>query len=235
MKNAQRALCAAALALALCGAAAGAPPLRLRKDGRVHAPNGRTLDCEVVAPEETPDGVRAWAAVEWDGRAGLCLFSPRGDAVGFLPLEAAGEFQGLIWSPRGDRLVLVRGSGVRMDMTFEVYVDMKKAAEIPGIRGEAAWLEDGVRLAMTRIDGWRDEGRFALLRLRLSAVLYDSAMDETFPLAEATDTQSFHFGGVDEEGRLIAIEEDYVEAPADWGDIEKVRDRSFTVPIPPAG
>ena len=92
-----------------------------------------------------------------------------------------------------------------------------------------------MRFAFTRIDGVRDEGSSDNLGygLKLSAVLYDSALEEETVLKEATDTQSFRFRGIG--GENIEIAEEYVESPKDWGDDEKIKEREIKVPISPAG
>jgi hypothetical protein len=169
---------------------------------------------------------------------GVWFFGAEGDFMTFIPLESEHEYQGLLWSPAGDRLILVRGSGMRPDVFFELYAEgMEKKAEFPGMRGEIQWLEDGMRFAFTRIDDTRDteDGVFSAYALKLSAILYDSAVGETIVLKEAAGTQNFRFGGISDDGEKISITEEYVKSPKDWGDGEKIKEREIEVPIPAAG
>ena len=67
-----------------------------------------------------------------------------------------------------------------------------KIAEFSGLRGEAAWLDGGMRFVFTRIDDTREGAVFPGLSygLKVSAVLYDSAVEETIPLKEADETRT---------------------------------------------
>jgi hypothetical protein len=161
------------------------------------------LGCEVY---EIPDGLEkngiyAWAILGTEisdsvaeGDTGVWFFGEEADL--FIPLDSESEYQGLAWSPAGDRLVLVRG-GMRPDVSYELYTlfdesmentepfNIVKKAEFSGMRGEMAWTGDGIRFVFTRIDDTREEtGELANAPywLRLSAVLYDSAADETIVL-----------------------------------------------------
>ena len=156
----------------------------------------------------------------------------------FIPLDNENEYQDLLWSPAGDRLILVRGSGARPDMFFDVYAEgMEKQAEFSGLREEIAWLDDGMRIVFTRIDGIREGGAFPGLSygLQLSVILYDSAVEETIPLKEASVTKNFSFVSVSEDGEKITVLETSVRSPNDWADEEKIDEREISVPVPAAG
>jgi hypothetical protein len=220
---------------------------------------GELLECEVGAvPSGLYNGVRAWAAFGPDtsesvpeSDTGVWFFGDFGEkAKLFIPLDSEAEYQDLLWNGEGNRFVLVRGSGVRSDMFFEVYalpeegpkeaapLTLEKKAEFSGVRGQLAWLEDGMRFTFTRIDDTREEtGELANTPywLRLSAVLYDSTVDATTVLKESTDTQNFRFSSISEDGGNIVLSEEYVESPEDWADEDNVKTRDITVPIPPAG
>jgi hypothetical protein len=214
------------------------------KNGRVY--KGKTeLDCEVYdVPAEVEGSIRHWSAFGTDTsdavsetETGVWFFGGEGEFMTFIPLESEYEYQDIVWSPSGDRLVLVRGSGVRADMFFELYAEgMERKAEFSGVRGSLVWLDDGMRFVFTRIDGTRDEAVvFSIGTLRLSAVLYDSAIGETTVLKEATGTQNFYFSGISGDGENIAVSEEYVETPGDWADEGKIKNREISVPIPAAG
>jgi hypothetical protein len=221
------------------------------KDGHVYK-NGKELDCEVYeAPEELANGIKAWAVIGaetsdavTEADTGVWFFGEEADF--FIPLESEYEFQGLLASPAGDRLILATGSEMREDVFFSLYVlhakgkenMAAKEAEFSGARGEIAWFGEGMRFAFTRIDDTREEtGELANAPywLRLSAVLYDSAVNETTVLKESTDTQNFRFSYLSEDDGNIALSEEYVESPKDWADEDKVKTREITVPVPPAG
>jgi hypothetical protein len=139
---------------------------------------------------------------------------------------------------------------MRPDVSYELYTlfdesmentepfNIVKKAEFSGMRGEMAWTGDGIRFVFTRIDDTREEtGELANAPywLRLSAVLYDSAVDETVVLKEATDTQNFRFTSLSEEDDNILLSEEYVKSPKDWADEDKVKTLEITVSVPAAG
>ena len=197
-----------------------------------------------VLPDGFDNGIAYWAVMGpgasdavTEADRGVWFFGHEGEFATFIPLESEHEYVDIAWSPAGDRLGLVPGSGIRPDLFFTLYTlpGPEKKAEFPGLRGELWWLEDGMRFAFTRIDDVRDEGSFDNLGygLKLSAVLYDSALEEETVLKEATDTQSFLFRAIGDED--IEIAEEYVESPNDWGDDEKIKEREIKVPVPAAG
>jgi hypothetical protein len=223
------------------------------KNGRVFK-NDKELDCEVYKMSEAmsegfDNGIAYWAAFGPDAsdavtekETGVWFFGSEGDFMTFIPLESEHEYQDIQWSPTGDRLILVRGSGMRSDVFFELYAEgLEKRAEFPGMRGQIQWLGDGMRFAFTRIDDTRDtgDGVFSAYALKLSAVLYDSAAGETIVLKEATDKQNFRFGGISDDGEKIVITEESVKSPKDWGrkglEEGKITEREITVPVPAAG
>ncbi|MDR0882923.1 MAG: hypothetical protein LBP55_10390 [Candidatus Adiutrix sp.] len=214
------------------------------KNGRVRK-DGKELDCEIYEmPRGIDNGIKTWAVIGTETsdtitqrEAGVWFFGGEGDFMTFIALESENEYQDIVWSPAGDRLVLVRGSGVRPDMFFDVYGEgMEKQAEFSGMRGEIQWIDSG-RIGFTRIDDVRDsgDGVYSPSLLRLSAVLYDSAINEATVLKESTDTQNYRFNGISKDGESIVISEYYVKNPKDWADEEKVKDRKITVPMPAAG
>jgi hypothetical protein len=215
------------------------------KDGHVFK-DGEKLDCEVYEiPEGIDNEIKNWAAIGTEtsdsvteAETGVWFFGNEGQLMTFIPLDNEHEYQDLLWSPSGDRLILVRGSGMRPDVFFELYDEgMEKKAEFSGLRGEIAWLEDGMRFAFTRIDDVRDseDGVYSSSLLKLSAVLYDSTVDETVVLKESTDTKNYRFSEISDDGEKIVITEESVKSPKDWGDEEKVKEREIKVPVPAAG
>ncbi len=215
------------------------------RDGRVFL-DEKALDCEVhEVPAGLDNGITHWAVIGkgfsedvTQEETGVWFFGPEGMIVTFIPLESENEYQDLLWSPAGDRLVLARGSGIRPDLFFDVFGEgMEKIAEFSGLRGEAAWLEDGMRFVFTRIDDIREGGCFPGLSygLKVSAVLYDSALEETIPLKEAGETRNYTFLSVSPDGMEIRISETAVLSPDGWSDMEKWKEREVTVPVPAAG
>ncbi len=214
-------------------------------EGRVQK-DGTPLDCEVYdIPSGLDNGIASWAVIGTgtsdavtEKETGVWFFGSEGEFMTFIPLDSENEYQDLLWSPAGDRLILVRGGDARPDMFFDVYAEgMEKQTEFTGLRGEIGWLEDGMRIVFTRIDGIREKGSFPGLSygLQLSVVLYDSAVEETIPLKEASGTKNFSFTSVSEDGEQIAIQETSVRSPKDWADEEKIKEREITVPVPAAG
>jgi hypothetical protein len=228
----------------------GDAPLRMDafmlRDGRAYK-DGEALECDVYeTPKGLDNGIAAWVAVgpETSGavseaETGVWFFGTEGEFVTFIPLESEYEYRDILWSPAGDRLVLVRGSPARPDVFFDVYAEgMEKQAEFSGLRGEIAWLDDGMRFVFTRIDDIREGAavRGVSYGLKLSAVMYDSAVKETIPLKESSDTKSYSFRSFLEDGERITILEISVPSPKDWKDEEKeIRERELRVPIPAAG
>lgn len=214
-------------------------------NGRV-CKDGTPLDCELhKIPTGLDNGIACWAVIGMETydtvteeETGIWFFGTEGEFITFIPLDSENEYQDLIWSPAGDRLVLVRGSGMRPDMFLEVYAEgMEKKAEFSGLRGEMAWLEDGMRFVFTQIDDIRENSANPGVPCgwKLSAVLYDSAIEEAITLKESTDTKSYSFASVSEDGENITLYETFVQSTKDWGDVEKTREREITVPVPAAG
>lgn len=232
-----------ALALVWAGRAA-AEPIPVPKgftleDGRVTR-EGTALECEVHAiPDGIDNGILFWSVVgsetsepvQEEG-AGVLFFGADGRGVAFIPLDAEGAYQDLVWSPDGDHLVLVTG-GARPDVFLGVYTleekTLRKAAEFSGLR-DLAWL-DPHRFAFTRIDDVRDTGSgvFRVTALRLSAVLYDAAAEAETVLKTADETRSYTFQSLSEDGSEIHLTELSVESPKDWDDMEKIRERELAV------
>ena len=204
-------------------------------------------------PPEVEGPIRYWAAVGHEAMVGypgnekpvseedvgIFFFGSNLAAIAFLPHENAGACQDVIFSPdgAGEKFVLVTGSGIRADMTFEVYSEgVEMLAEFDGVRGQLAWI-DPVRFVFTRIDDIREAGAVFNLSysLRFSVVMYDTAARETTVLKEATDTQNFWFPEVIENGSALTVTEDSVKSEQDWDDEEKIERREIRVEIPAAG
>jgi hypothetical protein len=217
---------------------------------------GEELKCEVnEVPENIQNGISAWAVIGESSSGsvtaadtGVWFFGEEVDL--FLALDSEYEFQGLDWSPKGDRFVLSLGSGVRPDLFFQLYTifnqsleftepyELSKIAEITGVRGSLQWLGDGMRFVLTRIDDNPGQtGELAAVPhwTRLSAILFDSAAGETIVLKQSTNTQNFEISSVSEDDDNISITEHYVKSPLDWADESKIQERIETVPIPAAG
>ncbi|NLA91786.1 MAG: hypothetical protein GX843_09170 [Synergistaceae bacterium] len=148
--------------------------------------------------------------------------------------ELTGVF---FFSPEGgDKFIFEDGSGSRADIFLKIHdaSNMEKMAEYSGLRGSWTWI-DPHRCVFTRIDGTRDKG-FGYgfgYGLRLSVVMYDTAMREASVLMEATDTASYFFERMD--GDELVITEERVEKAADWDDDAKRREKEIRIDIPAAG
>jgi hypothetical protein len=223
------------------------------RDGRVFK-HDTEIDCEVYEmPEDITSVVERWtvfgtgtsdAVTEAD--TGIWFFGEENDY--FIHLDSESAYQGLFWSPEGDRFVLALGNDVGAEVACELWtVDgdggegMNKNAEFSGVRGQFGWLKDGIRFVFTRIDDARDtgDGAYDAYALKLSAVLYDSATEETIVLKKPTDLQNFSFSGISDDGEKIVITEESVKSPKDWGregfEEGKITEREMTVPVPAAG
>jgi hypothetical protein len=215
------------------------------KDGKVYK-KGAALDCEVFdVLEETEGPIQHWSVFSPDANGavsesetGVFFFSGEGVCLTFVPLVSEYELQIVTFSPDGGRFILGRGSGVRPDLTYEVYGEgTEKIAEFGGIRGDIQWI-DPARFALTRIDeDIREGGSFENLSygLRLSVVMYDAGTKETTVLKESTDTQNYSFASVTDDGSAVTVIEQSVKSEADWGDEDKIEERVFEVEIPAAG
>lgn len=215
------------------------------ENGQVYK-NETLLDCEVYeVPSGLDNDIKFWTVigtgtsdVVTGEETGVWFFGEHGEYVTNIFLKNEKEYQDLLWSPAGDRLVLVRGIEGEQDLVFELYAEyMEKKAEFRGLRASLAWLEDGMRFVFTRIDDIREGVPPSDLPygLKLSAVLYDSAIEETIPLKESTDTKNFSFDSVSEDGEHIALTETSVQSSKDWGEEEKIKEREIKVPMPAAG
>lgn len=216
------------------------------KDGKVYKGDS-PLECEVVAIDETIEGpLRYWAFLKADAsgesdgsvrenEAGVWFFAESGAALTFLPMENRMDCQALIFSPGGERFLVMGGSGMRPDVGYVLYElpEMEKKAEFGGLREEVAWV-DPLRFVMTRIDGIREGESFENLSfgLRLSVVLYDSALGETFVLKGATDTENYSLSEVTDDGNAVVIE---TSATTEGDGEDGSEGREIKVAIPAAG
>lgn len=218
------------------------------KDGRVVHKGNTILDCEVYEAN-TEGPIRYWSVFGQDtpvisgnsavaeNETGVWFFSSGGVCLAFVPLDNENAYQGLVFSPSGENFVLSTGSGVRADMTCEVYGEgAQKIGELAGLRNSIQWL-DGTRFICTRIDDIRENGVFPGLAygLKFSAVIYDAAMREEFVLKETTNTQNYLFNSVSADGASILLAEEYVESEKDWSDEGKVKTREIKVDVTAAG
>lgn len=203
--------------------------------------NGAPVDCDLyTAPEGFKGRARYWAVIGDDvaegagaEEIGIRFFGERGEAIGFLSLESAALYRDIIWSPSGDRMVLIIGSGDRPESFFRVYDErMDMSIQLPGIRDELHWVDD-VRFVFTCNLGRRGnavpgggDG------FRQSIILYDTVMPAAIRLKDATDTHGFSLLSVADDGLTATVRERSVASPDDWADADRVRDRSVTVRIP---
>jgi hypothetical protein len=223
------------------------------RDGRVFK-HDTEIDCEVYEmPQDITSVVERWAVfgtetsdVVTEADTGVWFWGLENDY--FIHLDSEREYQGLFWSPQGDRFVLARGNEAGAEVTYELWtVDgdggegMNKKAEFSGVRGEIRWLDDGTRFVFTRIDSAREtpDGAYDPYALKLSAVLYDSASETETVMKEANDKQNFRFSEISDDGENIALIEESVKSPKDWGregfDAGKIEEREIKVPVPDAG
>ena len=215
------------------------------RDGKLFL-DDEALDCEVYdTPDWLDNELAYWAVIGPDvsdsiheEETGIWFFGVEGGgALGFIPLDSVFEYPEVIWSPAQDRLAIIRG-GTRPDLFLEIYSEgMEKTAEFSCLRGSAMWLSDGMRLVFTRIDDIREEGLYPgrSYGFRFSVVLYDSALDESFVLKEATDTKNFVVYDVSADDDEIVITEISVKSQKDWKNEDRIKERELRIPAPAAG
>jgi hypothetical protein len=232
------------------------------KNGRVFK-NGTEVDCDEVytRPEGISNGITSWALFSesalTEAETGIWFFGEDGKYKAFVPHDIQTGHQQVLWSPGGGWFVLMSGPGAGpwgAYVTYELWsVDgdgMNKKAEFDGIEDHIAWMPDGERFVFARADGTRDTSDMENdpYAPKVSAVLYDSAAGEEIVLKEATETQNYYLGGqpwendvriVTLDGEDIALSEESVKSPEDWGgagmEAGKYERRDIEVPIPPAG
>jgi hypothetical protein len=217
------------------------------RQGRVYK-GDKALECEVnEVLNEIEGSIRYWSALDpsvggavSEAETGVYFFTHGGRHLSFIPLESGYECRGIVFSPNGERFVIVRGGG-RPDAFFELYdKTMKKLAEFIGMQypSTPAWI-DPHRFVFTRIDDEdhnRNDGSVILShRWRLSVVIYDTAVSEIIVLKEATDTQNFLLDAVIENGSAVSVSQESVKSVNDWGDPDKTEYRNIKVEVPPAG
>ena len=231
-------------------------------EGKVHKEVGELvvlLECEVhEVPADIEGAIRFWSVLGQDtdenvteGETGVYFFAansvfdangfaPVNKAVAFLPLESEYECQDIVFSPDGDKFLLMGGSGMRPDMIYTLYkaAAMEKEEEIAGIRASAVWV-DPVRFALTRIDDIREISEAATgpfsYAWRVSVVLHDTVAGKTMILKEATDTKNYWLSEVIEDGSALIVREESVPSDKDWGDEDKTKENEIRVEVPAAG
>jgi hypothetical protein len=202
------------------------------------------LEARPVAGGDEGEGIEYWAAVDpesVDGIAeeetGIWFFSSDGNALTFLPLDIfAAAVRDVNFSPGEEKFAAGFG-GTRPDLIYSVYetADMKALTEGVNALMGVNWI-DPHRVVFTRIDDIREgESAGRSYYFKFSAIVYDSAVDLTTVLKEATDAANYIVGGIDEENGKIILFEETVKNPADWGDEEKMEQKEIAVDIPAAG
>lgn len=98
-------------------------------------------------------------------------------------------------------------------------------------QGECFWLGPH-RFVFTR---YEDSPRGMPVEAdgRFSVEVYDPAGPGSFSVKAATSLSDYTLKDV--EGDEIVIEEQYVDTPEDWKDLEKIKTREIRVPVPAAG
>jgi hypothetical protein len=203
--------------------------------------NAKAVEVEEKTEE---NAIRFWSVLGKDisdliekEETGIYFFDKKGRNIAILPLESAYECQGLVFSPTGNRLAVMKGSGVRQDIEIVLYdaPEMKELESFGSIKDQFAWL-DARRCVFTSIGEEIRDGSFANLGygLRLSVVLYDAAARKATILREATDTQNFMLSAVCFETFEVEIIENSVKSDEDWRDEAKIKKKKISVPIPDA-
>jgi hypothetical protein len=236
------ALCRSGETFASSYAVKGGAIFRVAADGSENMiENAKAIEVEEKTEE---NAICFWSVLGEDisdligkEETGIYFFDRKGRNIATLPLENAYECQGLVFSPTGNRLAVMKGSGVRPDIGIVLYEapGMKEVESFGSIRGQFAWL-DARRCVFTSIGEEIRDGSFSNLGygLRLSVVLYDAAARKATILREATDTQNFMLSAVCFETHEIRITEISVKSGSDWRDAEKTRTMEISVTIPDA-
>lgn len=143
--------------------------------------------------------------------------------------EELGYCRELYFNPGATQVVMEVGTG---EVGTYILTDMAdvRTFEADGIR-PCIWI-DPHRFLFTRFED-NPRGLPVEVDGRFSVEIYDPAGPGSFPVKKATDLSSFILKAV--EGNKIIIEEEYVDTPKDWENMEKRKIRKIRVPIPAAG
>ena len=189
----------------------------------------------------TDSGVFSWILVDPElsdamagSESGIYFFDESGMFWDFLPLEGA-AYCDVSFSPDGERFLISRGTDVSQTLFLYTFADMKRQVVLD-IVAPAVWM-DFARFVFTLDDGEKGRRGDALDQQKgwLSVMVYDTLMEEVFPVAEATETTDYMLLGIDFESGNLEIGERSVEDVEDWNHEEKILDRNISVPMPAAG
>jgi len=209
---------------------------------RVYADGNRELlEEEFPGQCGTEQGLFFWVVVDPElseamegSERGIYFFDEQENPRGFLPFEGA-SYCSVLFSPDGERFLLSCGTSVSQEISLYTFEDLQKKNSFQAV-GFVEWIDfarfvfslDDIAKgrrgdAMDQQEGW------------LSVVVYDTLMEELFPVAEATETKDYMYITMDVEEDEILILERSVERVEDWDDENAIEDREFSVPIPAAG
>lgn len=135
----------------------------------------------------------------------------------------------LYFNPGADQVVLEVGTGIVGTYILTDMADVR-SFEVQGI-GPCIWTGPQ-RFVFTRFEN-KARGVPAEVDGRFSVEIYDPAVPGSVAVKKATPLSNFILKAV--EDTMIVMEEQYVDAVADWQDFDKVKSREIRVPISPAG
>lgn len=237
--------CLFAMILLVASAALAGQETYILEDGmayRVDADGNKTLlEEELPGQHATEKGIYSWILVDPElsdamkgSKSGFYFFDEFETPLGFLPFEGA-AYCDISFSPDGERFIVNFGTDVSQEIILYTFEALEKKASFKAI-GPGVWI-DFARIALTLDDAEKGKRGKALDQQEgwLSVALYDSLMEELFPVAEATETVDYMLIGINFESETLEILERSVEDVQDWNEEEKIQDTEISVPFPAAG
>ncbi len=203
--------------------------------------NRELLEEEFPGQCATERGLFFWVVVDPElseamegSEKGIYFFDEGENPRGFLPFEGA-AYCSVLFSPDGERFLLSCGTSVSQEISLYTFEDLQKKNSFQAI-GFVEWI-DFARFVFSLDDAAKGRRGDAMDQQEgwLSVMLYDTLMEELFPVMEATETKDYMYISVDAEKDEIWILERSVENVEGWNDENAIEDRELSVPIPAAG
>lgn len=204
-------------------------------------------DGEAIELEEelgycsTDNAMYSWLLVDPElsesmkgSESGIYFFNELDESLGFLPFEGA-AYCNVSLSPGADMITINFGTDVSQELLLYTMDGFEKKMTFQAV-GDLSWL-DPCRFVFTMDDAKKGSRGDALDQQKgwLSVMMYDAAMEELFAISEATETEDYLLIGVNPEGEEVEVLKRWVKDVKDWGNDEKIKDATMSVPIPAAG
>ena len=231
-----------ALSLAALPAFAGVDDYYVKNERVFRSDTGKEMPKHVLHKTPTEKGTFFWIAAipemveEMQGtERGVYIFHKENeDMIFFLPLKKSFPSQ-VAFSPSGEKLFIVSDAEYDHELLYYEFDEtgMHKKAMFK-TRGHADWI-DWHRFAFTSNMTKGPRSQTDKTSGRLSAVVYDSAVDLLVNVKEATENEDYIFYGYDEKQGELSILKRTVQHTSDWGKTGKVKDTMISVSSPAAG